>query len=617
MRAGETLHALGRPGVEIERAASAGAGDRCARPLRRQPDRLRVVLQPIEPEARQTLAGLARHQRSLPRHVVRVVERGCGRWRVPCGGVVAIRVLQFVEHQSQRPEIDAEMMRAEHEPVLAGGAAEDVQREQRPRLQIDRCARERGHLVVEAPGVPARRVTQLAAHAGRKPLHQLAVDDGDDGPQRLVTCRDARARGRERGVVELAAHDERTDDAVRVGGGLQPIEEPQRSLADRERRFGRRCRGRQRRRHERMVAMGERRRELVHRAIDERRVRDRLAHQSIKRHLRLRQAQRVDAKRAERLVDRYVRGPDAHRVGHDPQHLVSDRDGPSIGVDGRRFVRWRRRRSRDDGQRACLIRDATEAALHLAAAGPRDRAAPQQHDLVGEQLEAPRQRVSHRRADRLDLRRREAARTFRQDDDALFGVDDDADRRGGVRPHARMTLLDGGLEIVRPVVGAAHDDQILETIEDDQLAVAQRTDVAGAEPRAAVLAVDRRAKCVLRRRRLPPVPVGHAVTRDPHFAALAIRDARSRLGIDDRHRQAVHRRAEPDARSGRELVRRRRLVCLVAPASDGDEQRGLGQSVTGPQRAVREAVRLRRTREPSQRAGANRLGAAERDAPRS
>ena len=66
-------------------------------------------------------------------------------------------------------------------------------------------------------------------------------------------------------------------------------------------------------------------------------------------------------------------------------------------------------------------------------------------------------------------------------DNKTFFVGDIDRKRHEHPPDRRMALLDGQFDIVRIKVAAGDDDEILETAGDEQFAIFQESQVAGAE----------------------------------------------------------------------------------------------------------------------------------------
>ena len=109
----------------------------------------------------------------------------------------------------------------------------------------------------------------------------------------------------------------------------------------------------------------------------------------------------------------------------------------------------------------------------------------------------------------------------------------DGERGAGAWLHVAWALVDRQLDVLRIVVHAADDDQVLQPAGDEQLAVVQEAQVAGAQERAR----GRRRRrawnvCCVASSRLP-VALGHAGAGDPDLADL-VRPARRRTSRDRR-----------------------------------------------------------------------------------
>ena len=133
-------------------------------------------------------------------------------------------------------------------------------------------------------------------------------------------------------------------------------------------------------------------------------------------------------------------------------------------------------------------------------------------DVLG-RLERPHQHDRVRRASSCCLGHRLADRTRHEhpadiepahtvavhlvhDDQPLFAVDVDRERRATSPRAAGWRCLDGPLDVLRVVVAPAHDDQVLDAAGDEQLAVRDEAEVAGAQERPfAVRPAVRRKVC--------------------------------------------------------------------------------------------------------------------------
>ena len=176
---------------------------------------------------------------------------------------------------------------------------------------------------------------------------------------------------------------------------------------------------------------------------------------------------------------------------------------------------------------------------------------------------------------------------------------------------AGWLLLDRPLDVLRVVVAAADDDEVLEPAGDEQLAVVRGSRGRRCAGSGAVAArrPARRRKVLRRLLRAVPVALGDAGpatprSRRPRPAAHAA----PRLGVDDdelagpasvaaaadqrpRVRRPVGRHvARPVARQ-RGACRRCAATGALALRAAGDDQRGLGQAVAGVERLAAEAAR--------------------------
>src|SRR5205085_7082778 len=111
----------------------------------------------------------------------------------------------------------------------------------------------------------------------------------------------------------------------------------------------------------------------------------------------------------------------------------------------------------------------------------------------------------------------------------------------------RMALLHGLLDILRVVVGAADDDDILDAAGDEQLAArVDKTEIAGPQPRAVFLPDDPRPERCLALVRIAPIALRDIGAGHPDLADAAVRKPLSALGVDDRDFLAGERAAAAD-----------------------------------------------------------------------
>ena len=161
-----------------------------------------------------------------------------------------------------------------------------------------------------------------------------------------------------------------------------------------------------------------------------------------------------------------------------------------------------------------------------------------------------------------------AAFELGHDDDPLAVVHVDGERRHGARPHERARLLDRPLDVLRIMVAAADDDQVLEPAGHEQFAGVEKPEVARAQIRPGIRLPLLGRLCLRMRigtgehrcERLAggvvavPVALRHARPAHPDLADPARRQRLARLWIDDPHVLAVElaARAHEPAGPGRE-----------------------------------------------------------------
>ncbi len=191
------------------------------------------------------------------------------------------------------------------------------------------------------------------------------------------------------------------------------------------------------------------------------------------------------------------------------------------------YVRTRRSQAREFLELAGEIAAAALTALQLAARCLRQRQRRDQHDVPRIDVVL----VDDRRADGahdrgcVDLLRF-GPRHFLNDDKALLVLMLDAERGSERAVECGMRCRCGGLEILRVVIASADDDEILDAAGDEELAVAEETEIAGPQITA--------AECLCRG--LGPIPV----------AGGDRRSLDADLAVDDQHFRVDHRRAAAD-----------------------------------------------------------------------
>ena len=179
-----------------------------------------------------------------------------------------------------------------------------------------------------------------------------------------------------------------------------------------------------------------------------------------------------------------------------------------------------------------------------------------------------------------------AAADFGGNADPLLAFDIDRERRHTAFAHHFDFTLEGGFDVLRVEVMAAHDQQVFQASGDVQLAFMDKTQVAGAQPCGALMC----NKCLGAGVRVAPVAVGDARPAGPDFTDTVIRQGLERVWVDDLHRMlrllsaAAHHRAavaRHDAVVGQlQLIQVEGRDALPAlPACD--KQGGFGQAIGG------------------------------------
>ncbi len=234
-------------------------------------------------------------------------------------------------------------------------------------------------------------------------------------------------------------------------------------------------------------------------------------------------------------------------------------------------------------------------------------------------------RLCHRLANGLDqgLRRKDflhAAADFCSDTDALLALMIDGERGDAALAHHFHFVLDGLLDVLRIEVMTTHDQHVFQAPSDEQLAVAQKTQITGTQPGAAGV-LDEGLGAGLG---VAPVAVSDARPGGPHFADGVIRQFFQRIRFDDQHRvprladAAAHDRAAitrfgPVLRQG--LIVDTQRWNAGAARRAGNEQCGFGQAVRGHETVSAETACGELFGEAFEAVEADRFGAGIRHAP--
>ncbi len=532
---------------------------------------------------------------------------------------------EFARQHGERPEISGDVVdREEQHPFAA--AAEQGDAHQRTALQVERTVRGLGQPLVEglrrqAAGVLGEEFERLSVHDLRD---RLAALPGEGGVQDRMAGDQGRAGAGESGVVHLADEAGHGHDVVGCAAGRQPLHEPERALAVRSlHSVDFRADGRSgfRRREPREDLVRQVRKA---RSLQQTGERGRDAQGGFDPGLELRRPQRVEAVTGERPLRIEPRRGEAERPGRRRVQPGEQRRG--------RLSRWRLLRSGlfADGapphhhEIAGQPGVAGGAALNLAAGGLGQGGRADQHHLPHLRLVLLGDRLPHRFRD--PLRIHPGGALHLGDHDQPLGASGlDRERGDRSRPHRGMARLGRGLDVLRIMVAAAQDDQVLLAPGDEQLAVLHEPEVAGAQEGS--LALARQARSERRERLLRPVPIagGDAGSRHPDLPHLARQAGGRRRRIDDH--QPLVRQARPVAdqplavrlrhhparfeRTGLKTA----LDRSSAERAAADDQRRLRQSVAGIERLPPEAAGREGCGEALQRRGPHRLGAGEGELP--
>ncbi len=271
---------------------------------------------------------------------------------------------------------------------------------------------------------------------------------------------------------------------------------------------------------------------------------------------------------------------------------------------------------------------AAGVALDLAAGGLGDRAAADQHDGVERQAVL----VEHRGTDRIQDRRQigtPIAHDLVHEDEALRAVFVDGERGAEAGFQQRVACARRGFDVLRVMVEAADDDEVVDPAGDVELPLVHEAQVAGAQEGAVAGVAQARVK---RRRGLfgiAPVALADGLAGDPDLADAvgrrAARRSRARRSPRAASRRArrsrpgggrrAHRRAPARRVSARGHRRGRRAPWRRFPPRAGDHERRLRQAVAGIEGRGPESARREGLGEAFERCRLDGLGADERDGP--
>ena len=124
---------------------------------------------------------------------------------------------------------------------------------------------------------------------------------------------------------------------------------------------------------------------------------------------------------------------------------------------------------------------------------------------------------------------------FLHDDEAFLSARiENGECRAETGPQARGRRLRRVLDILRIVVGAAHDNHILDAAGNEDFARSvDEAEVAGTQPIGIALAGDSRRERLARRGIVAPIATGNVAALHQYFADTVTRKLRPGLRIDD------------------------------------------------------------------------------------
>jgi hypothetical protein len=206
-----------------------------------QLQQLRRTRQPLAPVRQLPIQHLAFQLLALPHRVVGVLHRQLGERRLTPRQVRRVQRRQLAEEHPHAPPVADDVVHREEQHVLLGAQPQQRRAEERSRGEVERPPR----LLADAP--PERRLAIRAAERrqvlhrqgkgaeGRDHLHRRAVHLGEDRPQRLVTPDDLAQAPLQRRLVQRTLQAPCPGDVVDGASRLQPVDEPEPLLRERQR----------------------------------------------------------------------------------------------------------------------------------------------------------------------------------------------------------------------------------------------------------------------------------------------------------------------------------------------------------------------------------------------
>ncbi len=601
------------------------------------------------PEPLQALPRLSGEPPLLPAEVVGVRRGHRGEHRC---GTPSVERSEVAQQHDDRPEVGDQMVDHQQQKALLRRADEQAPAGGRPGLQVERPAGHHVQAHVELAAAPAGGAHHHEVRRERRidPLPGPPIHGEERGAQSRMPLGQRRQGEAEDRRIEGAVEPRRGGEVVDRALRRQPVQEPERLLPDPQSEAARLVglplqllrSGR---------SLGRRRQDVVGERGD-RGSAEQLGHRQFDAeggfHLLL------QGRRAERVEPQGGQGNHGRKARRRPT-AGGDRGMPQPGDQSRPpLLQGERGDLRGRARGAGLVRavlpvrtaapaddDEISAQVGFTAGSPPDLAArgleqgarPEQDHLVDPHLVGLGDRLANGPGDRLRVDRHLApAVDLGGDHQPLLTLRFDRERSGSAWQQVRVARLGRDFEILRIMVAAAQDDQVLAAAGDEQLTAAQEAEIPRAQEgvlrhfsHAAGQAL---AEVPRRRLGLVPIAGGDARAGDPDLPHPSRKQLAARLRVDDRHALFHPGLAAADqppprfplprflAPTGREPCRGEaaRFPPRAGRAA-GDEERRFGQAVTGREGLPAEPLGREGRGKAVERLRPYRLGTVEGDRP--
>ncbi len=189
------------------------------------------------PEGELRLQRLSGEGAALPQGVVRVLHREIRERGGLPAGEGAVQGGHLAHQHRGGPGVADHVVHGEERHRLLAAGAEEPRAQERPARQVEGAGGLRARQPPELRLGEPREVDHLDAHrlGGAHGLHRLPVGLGEDGAEHLVAADHLGERARQRLHLQRAAQPHRDGDVVGRASGLQPVEEPEPLLRERQR----------------------------------------------------------------------------------------------------------------------------------------------------------------------------------------------------------------------------------------------------------------------------------------------------------------------------------------------------------------------------------------------